>query len=114
MTIIIAWAIILFPAIIVQYGFRNSPTTARIAAALFTGCLHYVVLSAMIFFFSYFWVATQFQPTQNADDLKKYGGYNSIGCPGKTTGGLFHFSKIRVAFAPPHFFFMIFAVLWFF
>ena len=29
----------------------------------------------MIFFFSYFWVATQFNPIQIADDLKKYGGY---------------------------------------
>ena len=36
----------------------------------------------MIFFFSYFWVATQFQPAQIADDLKKYGGY----IPGRASG----------------------------
>ena len=29
----------------------------------------------MILFFSYFWVATQFNPIQIADDLKKRGGY---------------------------------------
>ena len=29
----------------------------------------------MILFFSYFWVATQFNELQIADDLKKYGGY---------------------------------------
>src|SRR5256714_8373257 len=79
MPIIFAWALLLFPATIVQYGFRNSPTAARIAAALSSGWPHYVALAAMIFFFSYFWVATQFQPTQIADDLKKYGGYTLPG-----------------------------------
>src|SRR2546429_1416540 len=74
MPIIFAWALLLFPATIVQYGFKGSPTAARIASALSTGWIHYVVLAAMIFFFSYFWVATQFQPTQIADELKKYGG----------------------------------------
>ena len=29
----------------------------------------------MIFFFSYFWVATMFQPSQIAEDLKRNGGY---------------------------------------
>src|ERR1700720_3535391 len=85
MPIIFAWALLLFPATIVQYGFRNSPTAARIAAALASGWPHYVVLAGMIFFFSYFWVATQFQPAQIADDLKKYGGYIPRVRPGKTT-----------------------------
>src|SRR5256885_12130269 len=91
MPIIFAWALLLFPATIVQYGFRNSPTAARIASALSTGWPHYVALAAMIFFFSYFWVATQFQPTQIADDLKKYGGFISSRPPGQHTHALFHF-----------------------
>src|SRR2546427_7154813 len=91
MPIIFAWALLLFPATIVQYGFRNSPTAARIAAALSTGWLHYVVLAAMIFFFSYFWVATQFQPSQIADDLKKYGGESPSCCPRKPTASFFFF-----------------------
>ena len=57
MPIIFAWALLLFPATIVSYGFKNSPTANRIAAALSTGWPHYVALAAMIFFFSYFWVA---------------------------------------------------------
>jgi preprotein translocase subunit SecY len=32
-------------------------------------------LGSMILFFSYFWVATQFNPVEIADDLKKRGGY---------------------------------------
>src|ERR1700747_153362 len=59
MPIIFAWALLLFPATIVSYGFKNSPTANRIAAALSTGWPHYVALAAMIFFFSYFWVATR-------------------------------------------------------
>ena len=85
MPIIFAWALLLFPATIVSYGFKNSPTANRIAAALSTGWPHYLALAAMIFFFSYFWVATQFQPTQIADDLKKYGGYIPGVRPGKPT-----------------------------
>src|SRR2546429_3931863 len=98
MPIIFAWALLLFPNQIVSWAFPNSPTARQISEMLSTGWLHYVVLSAMIFFFSYFWVATQFQPAQIADDLKKYGGYISPGgARGKTQGGLY-FSMKRPAF----------------
>src|ERR1041385_381699 len=99
MPIIFAWALLLFPATIVSYGFKGSPTANRIAAALSTGWLHYVVLAAMIFFFSYFWVATQFQPTQIADDLKKYGGYIPGVRPGKPTADFLDFTMTRLTFA---------------
>ena len=39
----------------------------------------------MILFFSYFWVSTQFNPLQIADDLKRYGGYLPGIRPGKPT-----------------------------
>src|SRR5213082_3230763 len=99
MPIIFAWALLLFPATIVSYGFKNSPTANRIAAALSTGWLHYVVLAAMIFFFSYFWVATQFQPSQIADDLKKYGGYIPGVRPGKPTADFLDYTMTRLTFA---------------
>src|SRR2546430_15354725 len=91
MPIIFAWALLLFPATIVSYGFKSSPIANRIASALSTGWPHYVVLAAMIFFFSYFWVATQFQPTQIADDLKKYGGIFFCGRRAKNTDDVFYF-----------------------
>jgi preprotein translocase subunit SecY len=53
----------------------------------------------MIFFFSYFWVATQFQPTQIADDLKKYGGYIPGVRPGKPTADFLDFTMTRLTFA---------------
>src|SRR6476659_9852401 len=67
----------------------------RIASALSTGWPHYVALAAMIFFFSYFWVATQFQPTQIADDLKKYGGYIPAVRPGKPTADFLDYTMTR-------------------
>src|SRR5216110_362030 len=85
MPIIFAWALLLFPNQIVSWAFPNSPTARQISEMLSTGWLHYVVLASMIFFFSYFWVATQFQPSQIADDLKKYGGYIPGVRPGKPT-----------------------------
>ncbi|KAF5409713.1 MAG: Protein translocase subunit SecY [Candidatus Udaeobacter sp.] len=50
MPIIFAWALLLFPATIVSYGFKNSPIANRIANALSTGWPHYVALAAMISF----------------------------------------------------------------
>jgi preprotein translocase subunit SecY len=99
MPIIFAWALLLFPATIVSYAFKNSPIANRIANALSTGWPHYVALAAMIFFFSYFWVATQFQPTQIADDLKKYGGYIPGVRPGKPTADFLDFTMTRLTFA---------------
>src|SRR5436309_403095 len=99
MPIIFAWALLLFPTTIVSYGFRNSPTAARIASALSTGWPHYVILAGMIFFFSYCWVATQFQPAQIADDLKKYGGYIPGVRPGKPTADFLDFTVTRLTFA---------------
>src|ERR1700676_745081 len=110
MPIIFAWALLLFPTTIVGLAFKNSPTAAKIATALNTGWPHYVVLAAMIFFFSYFWVATQFQPAQIADDLKKYGGYMPGVRPGKPTSDFLDFTMTRLTFAGA-FFLTIIAVL---
>src|SRR5450755_5120399 len=99
MPIIFAWALLLFPTTIVSVAFKNSRTAKMISDMLSTGWLHYVVLAAMIFFFSYFWVATQFQPAQIADDLKKYGGYIPGVRPGKPTADFLDYTMTRLTFA---------------
>ena len=63
------------------------------------GWLHYLLYGGMIFFFSYFWVATQFQPQQIAEDLKKYGGYVPGVRPGKPTAEFLDFTMTRLTFA---------------
>src|SRR3954464_12276868 len=99
MPIIFAWALLLFPTTIVGFAFKNSPTAGKIASALNNGWPHYAVLAVMIFFFSYFWVATQFQPAQIADDLKKVGGYIPGVRPGKPTSDFLDFTMTRLTFA---------------
>jgi preprotein translocase subunit SecY len=99
MPIIFAFALLIFPATIVGYVGKNSPVAARIVGALNNGWPHYLVLAAMIFFFSYFWVATQFQPSQIADDLKKYGGYIPGVRPGKPTAEFLDYTMTRLTFA---------------
>jgi preprotein translocase subunit SecY len=99
MPIIFAWAILLFPTQILGFAFKNSRVAKQIADMLSTGWAHYVFLAAMIFFFSYFWVATQFQPSQIADDLKKYGGYIPGVRPGKPTSEFLDFTMTRLTFA---------------
>ncbi len=99
MPIIFAWALLLFPTTIVSMAFQNSRLARQISDALAHGWAHYVALALMIFFFSYFWVATQFQPSQIADDLKKYGGYIPGVRPGKPTAEFLDFTMTRLTFA---------------
>jgi len=61
--------------------------------------LYLVVYSLMILFFSYFWVATQFNEIQIADDLKKNGGYIPGVRPGQGTSDYLHNAMSRITLA---------------
>lgn len=99
MPIIFAQAILLFPATMISMMFPDSMAMRNFAEMLARGWLHYLVYGGMIFFFSYFWVATQFQPSQIADDLKKYGGYIPGVRPGKPTAEFLDYTMTRLTFA---------------
>src|SRR5437588_157312 len=99
MPIIFAWALLLFPTTIVGFLFKNSRMAKQITDAMASGWPHYVLIAAMIFFFSYFWVATQFQPSQIADDLKKHGGYIPGVRPGKPTADFLDYTRTRLTVA---------------
>jgi preprotein translocase subunit SecY len=99
MPIIFAQAILLFPSTIINMAFPQNRTAQEIANLLAVGWLHYVLYGVMIFFFSYFWVATQFQPVQIADDLKKYGGFIPGVRPGKPTADFLDYTMSRLTFA---------------
>lgn len=98
MPIIFGQAILMFPAKILQllpFDFLKGA-----AAALNYGTPLYNILYAlMILFFSYFWVATQFNPIQIADDLKKYGGYVPGIRPGKSTAEYLDRTMTRITLA---------------
>lgn len=99
MPIIFAQALLIFPSTIASMAFKESSTVQRITQSLAQGPLHYFFYTALIFFFSYFWVATQFQPQQIADDLKKYGGYVPGVRPGSDTARFLDVVMTRLTFA---------------
>lgn len=99
MPIIFAQALLIFPSTIVQLAFKGNAWANAIATALMQGAWHYAFYGAMIFFFSYFWVATQFQPQQIAEDLKKYGGYIPGIRPGNETAKFLDNVMTRLTFA---------------
>ena len=98
MPIIFAQAILMFPPRVFKMipidFFRN------LGAAMDYGTVTYNILyTLMILFFSYFWVATQFNPIQIADDLKKNGGYVPGIRPGKTTADYLDRTMSRITLA---------------
>ena len=99
MPIIFAQAILLFPTQIISYVFPDSSKVKEFSAFVGSGWFYYVMSSALIFFFSYFWVATMFQPTQISEDLKKSGGYLPGIRPGKPTADYLDFTMSRLTFA---------------
>ena len=99
MPIIFAQALLVFPSTIAKMMFGSSPTAQKVVAALTDGPVHYALFGGMIFFFSYFWVATQFQPQQIAEDLKKFGGYIPGVRPGRPTADFLDFTMTRLTFA---------------
>jgi preprotein translocase subunit SecY len=106
MPIIFAQAILMFPEKIFQFlgGIVKNKflqdTFSGMAMHLREGQLVYlVVYSLMILFFSYFWVATQFNEIQIADDLKKYGGYIPGVRPGQATSDFLHHAMSRITLA---------------
>jgi len=100
MPIIFAQALLTFPATMLRMMAGNSQSWMNtLANFLDQGWFHYIGYALLIFFFSYFWVATQFQPQQIADDLKKAGGYIPGVRPGKPTADFLDNSMTRLTFA---------------
>jgi len=107
MPIIFAQAILMFPQKILEFmaGIEGvSPglksLLRSVGAMLNHGePVYFVVYGLMILFFSYFWVATQFNELQIADDLKKYGGYIPGVRPGQATSDFLHHSMSRITLA---------------
>ena len=112
MPIIFAQAILMFPQMFFQkiyeaIGTTHNPGTKFVAdvshrLAVMLGDRSYFYLAVyglMILFFSYFWVATQFNELQIADDLKKNGGYIPGVRPGQATSDYLHNAMSRVTLA---------------
>jgi preprotein translocase subunit SecY len=99
MPIIFAQAILMFPSQILSMAFGQKPWAVWWANQLNGGWIHYSLYALLIFSFSYFWVATQFQPAQIADDLKKNGGFIPGVRPGQPTASFLDYTMGRLTFA---------------
>jgi len=102
MPIIFAQSILMFPQKIFEMAYIkfNVPLFQEIATALDQGSVTWLLIYAlMILFFSYFWVATQFNELQIADDLKKNGGYIPGVRPGQGTSDYLHKAMSRITLA---------------
>jgi len=102
MPIIFAGAILMFPSMICQSIY--SKTQIGLFRDLFVvlqerTVWYNLMYGLMIMFFSYFWVATQFNELQIADDLKKNGGYIPGVRPGQATSTYLHNSMHRITLA---------------
>ena len=112
MPIIFAQAILMFPQKFFEYAYGalaslHSPGGKFLAdvchrLAMMLGERHFfylIIYSLMILFFSYFWVATQFNELQISDDLKKNGGYIPGVRPGQATSDYLHNAMSRITLA---------------
>jgi len=107
MPIIFAQSILLFPQPLcskLAEIFGKTPFLADffrgLALLLGERSVFYMSLyGLMILFFSYFWVATQFNEIQIADDLKKNGGYIPGVRPGQGTSDYLHKAMSRITLA---------------
>lgn len=82
--IIFASSVLLFPATIAQ--FIPHPWMQKVAALISpSGLLYMPFFFLLIFFFTYFYTAITFNPTELAENIKRYGGFISGIRPGKPT-----------------------------
>ncbi len=83
--VIFAASIVILPPTIAEFAGRNNFMTS-VANALAPGTWYYILTeAALIMLFTYFYTAIIFNPVEQADNLKKYGGFIPGVRPGRPT-----------------------------
>jgi preprotein translocase subunit SecY len=85
--VIFASSFLAFPQTLNQLAFvRNSPyLTGLLSAIAGSSPLYFVLFTALIIFFCFFYVSIIFNPNEAADNMRKYGGFIPGIRPGKNT-----------------------------
>lgn len=99
---IFASSLMVFPATIAQFagGQDQSGVLQTIVQQLSPGTILYSVLTVvLIIFFAYFYTAIIFNPTDVADNMRKYGGFVPGIRPGKRTAEYIDRTLSRLTFA---------------
>ena len=111
MPIIFATAILGIPTMLAANVFAGASWATTMSNVLgYDSVWYYVIAGVMIFFFSYFWVATMFQPSEIAENLKRSGGYVPGIRPGEPTAKFLDYTMTRLTFAGAVFLTIIFAL----
>ncbi len=111
MPIIFATAILGIPTAIARMAFPNSSWAVWLNENMGpAGVWYYLIAGIMIFFFSYFWVATMFNPSEISENLKRSGGYIPGIRPGQPTAKFLDFTMTRLTFAGALFLTIIFVL----
>src|SRR3984957_6048745 len=85
--VIFASSLLAFPQTLMQVDFvKNSPVLSNMLDAI-KGAqpLYYLLYTALIIFFCFFYVSIIFNPNEAADNMRKYGGFIPGIRPGKNT-----------------------------
>ena len=101
MPVIFATAILALPGMLVTQIFGNDSSMGAFVSTILSpsDIWYYLISSVMIFFFSFFWVATMFQPQQISEDLKRSGSYIPGVRPGPPTAQFLDQTMQRLTFA---------------
>lgn len=93
--IIFASSVLLFPATLAQFvpGGAMQKVIGWLSPS---GGLYLVLYFALIFFFTYFYTAITFNPTELAENIKKYGGFVTGIRPGKPTAQYLEYTITRL------------------
>lgn len=111
MPVIFATAIMSLPQMLVKMVAPESWLSAVIDTWMSPNeFMYYVISGLMIFFFSYFWVATMFQPSQISEDLKRGGGYIPGIRPGPPTALFLDQTMQRLTFSGSLFLTLLFFI----
>ena len=114
MPVIFATAILQLPTQLLGQMFPGSDWIIKMNDILSPNGIWFYCLSGfMIFFFSFFWVATMFQPSEVAENLKRGGGYIPGVRPGKPTSDFLDYTMTRLTFAGAMFLTLIFMMPYF-
>ncbi len=110
MPVIFATAIMALPNMLVMYLFPADSFMHGVSQALISqhNIWYYVFAGILIFFFSFFWVATMFQPQQIAEDMQRSGGYIPGVRPGEATALFLDQTMTRLTLAGSIFLTLIF------
>jgi preprotein translocase subunit SecY len=98
--VIFASSLLYLPQLFSQLGDQNNPgTVAKFVGKWITPAdswVHILLYFGLIIFFTYFYVAITFNPTEVADNMKKYGGFVPGIRPGRPTAEYLDYILSRI------------------